>query len=183
MKQKSISAKNSSILRILTKWAESLQQIFDKPDIIIKQRIYPFKTTQNQPINSYRHIKDSLFSKLTSCTKQVKTALSNFQSENTIFQAQFLSELSHEKMNSFVKRFSDTRETASKMNAVLIKFMIKYINILIDFLIMVGKEVLVDFQEKTINLVSFRIGDLMRTRLQCTQLGFLNILKTLYALD
>jgi hypothetical protein len=69
------------------------------------------------------------------------------------------------------------------MNAVLIKYMIKYINILIDKLINAGKSVFVDFEEKTINLVSFRIGDLMRARLQCSEQGFINILKSLYALD
>ena len=87
---------------------------------------------------------------------------------NTHFQSQFISELSSEKPSSFLKRFTDIRATASKMNAVLIKLMVNYVNILIDHLIMAGQNINVDFEEKTVNLVSLNIGDLMRSRIQCS---------------
>ena len=43
LKDKNFSAKNSAILRILTKWAENLENIFDHPEAYTTNRIYPFK--------------------------------------------------------------------------------------------------------------------------------------------
>jgi hypothetical protein len=42
------SAKHSSILRILTKWAGYLEDIFENAEEIIKKKPYPFKNIHNE---------------------------------------------------------------------------------------------------------------------------------------
>ena len=42
------TAKHSSILRILTKWSEYLEEIFDNPEKMVLKRAYPLKTVDNQ---------------------------------------------------------------------------------------------------------------------------------------
>ena len=44
---KQFTAKHSSILRILTKWAGYLENVFKNPENMIKQRLYPFKDIHN----------------------------------------------------------------------------------------------------------------------------------------
>jgi hypothetical protein len=44
---KQFTARHSSILRILTKWAESLEGIFKDPDNFVKGRAYSFKNIHN----------------------------------------------------------------------------------------------------------------------------------------
>jgi len=41
------TAKHSSILRILTKWIEYLEDIFQNAEKLVKQRVYKFKTVTN----------------------------------------------------------------------------------------------------------------------------------------
>lgn len=38
---------SSSILRIMTKWAENLQDIFKKPKLFIQQRLHNYKNVNN----------------------------------------------------------------------------------------------------------------------------------------
>jgi hypothetical protein len=45
---KLFSAKHSSLFRILTKWAESLEAIFKNPEEYIKRRTYSFKNIDNE---------------------------------------------------------------------------------------------------------------------------------------
>ena len=47
METKEFSAKHSSVLRILTKWAEYLEEIFEEPEQYVKKRLYPFVTIHN----------------------------------------------------------------------------------------------------------------------------------------
>ena len=47
METKEFSAKHSSVLRILTKWAEYLEEIFEQPEQYAKKRLYPFVTVNN----------------------------------------------------------------------------------------------------------------------------------------
>ena len=47
---KQFSAKHSSILRILTKWAGNLEDIFKNPEHFVKQKNTYFKNIHNQLI-------------------------------------------------------------------------------------------------------------------------------------
>jgi len=45
---KKFTAKHSSVLRILTKWAEYLEDIFYNAEKHLLMRLYPFKTIHNE---------------------------------------------------------------------------------------------------------------------------------------
>lgn len=59
----------------------------------------------------------------------------------------------------------------------------KYINILIHHLIKAGYNIRDGTEHYNINLIIFRVNDLMRSKLQCTESSFIYILKALYLLD
>ena len=69
--------------------------------------------------------------------------------------------------------------------------MLNYTNILIDSLLKVGKKIKIYGEEdgesrsevQNISLVKFRVGDLLRSKIQSNENGFINILKTMYILD
>ena len=90
-------------------------------------------------------------------------------------------------MVSSVARFTETRVASSKINAVLTSLMLNYTNILIHHLIKAGERILtrtsLSVAYASINLVVFRVSDLMRSKLQCSESSFINILKTMYLLD
>jgi len=48
---KQFSARHSAILRILTKWAECLEEIFENPEKVVTQRLYPFRDIHNNFFN------------------------------------------------------------------------------------------------------------------------------------
>jgi len=50
MTEKQFRAKHSSVLRILTKWAEYLEDIFENAERNIRLRVYPFKDIHNKLI-------------------------------------------------------------------------------------------------------------------------------------
>ena len=56
---KQFSAKHSSILRILTKWAGYLQEIFDDPQDYVERRAYSFKTIDNKLVTLKKTYKSS----------------------------------------------------------------------------------------------------------------------------
>ena len=62
---KNFSAKSSAVLRMLTKWAENLENIFDNPEAYTTNRIYPFKTLNNEIIYPKKELKDILFKQIT----------------------------------------------------------------------------------------------------------------------
>lgn len=75
---------------------------------------------------------------------------------------------------------------ASKMNALLIQFMKEYVSSLINILVDAGKTTLTtEYMDKQyeIDLVVFKIGDLMRSKIHCSETTFIRLLKTLYILD
>ena len=41
---------HSSVLRLLTKWAENLESIFKDPEEYVKRRDYPFRNIHNKPV-------------------------------------------------------------------------------------------------------------------------------------
>ena len=51
MAEQQFRAKHSSVLRILTKWAEYLEDIFVNVEKHILMRLYPFKDVENNLIN------------------------------------------------------------------------------------------------------------------------------------
>jgi hypothetical protein len=61
--------------------------------------------------------------------------------------------------------------------------MLNYLNLLIHHLLQAGKDIDIDNKRQHINLVVFRVSDLMRSKLQCTERGFISLLKTMYLLD
>jgi hypothetical protein len=61
--------------------------------------------------------------------------------------------------------------------------MLKYTNVLIDHLLKAGQGIWTNKYWQSINLVSFRIGDLMRSKLQCNENSFIAVLQTMYMLD
>lgn len=61
--------------------------------------------------------------------------------------------------------------------------MLNYTNLLIHHLLKAGRKILTDRKVQNISLVVFRICDLMRSKLQCSESSFISILKTMYLLD
>jgi len=45
------TAKHSSILRILTKWADYLEDIFTNPEQYVRRRLYSFKNIHDELVN------------------------------------------------------------------------------------------------------------------------------------
>ena len=80
-------------------------------------------------------------------------------------------------------RFTETRTVSSKINAVLTSLMVSYTNILIHHLLNAGRGIVTTGGLQDINLISFRVSDIMRSKLQCTENGFTSLLKTMYLLD
>jgi hypothetical protein len=72
---------------------------------------------------------------------------------------------------------------SSKINAVLTKLMLNYTNMLIHHLLKAGQHILTEKGHQNINLVVFRVSDLMRSKYKCTESHFINVLKTMYLLD
>jgi hypothetical protein len=48
---KQFSARHSSMLRILTKWAEYLEEIFKAPQQYVRRRLYSFRNIHNTLVN------------------------------------------------------------------------------------------------------------------------------------
>jgi hypothetical protein len=72
---------------------------------------------------------------------------------------------------------------ASKMNALLIQFMKEYVSGLIKLLVDAGKVNIEHREQIHINLVVFKIGDLMRSKIHCSEASFIRLLKTLCVID
>lgn len=86
--------------------------------------------------------------------------------------SRFLSEESEDsQIISSITRFTETRKVSSKINAVLTCLMVDYANILIHHLLRAGNDIwttLYGGGNRHINLVSFKVSDLMRSKLQCS---------------
>ncbi len=61
--------------------------------------------------------------------------------------------------------------------------MLNYTNVLIHHLLKAGEQIDTNFRNKSINLVVFRVSDLLRGKLQCNEGSFISLLKTMYLLD
>lgn len=82
-----------------------------------------------------------------------------------------------------MSRYSSTRTVASKINAILTFLMQKYLSLLIHHLLQAGKQIWSSSKLQDLNLVAFRVADLMRSKFQCTEAQFISLLKTMYVLD
>lgn len=94
--------------------------------------------------------------------------------------------LAEEKDTSFVSsvsRFTEIRTVSSKLNAILTSLMLNYTNILIHHLLKAGQKISTDKGEQDINLIVFRVNDLMRSKFQCSESSFIAVLRTMYLLD
>lgn len=89
----------------------------------------------------------------------------------------------YNKGSSSVGRYTETRTVASKINAVLTSLMLKYTSTLIHHLLVAGQKIETNFGEVNINLVVFRVSDLLRAKFQCSENSFISLLKTMYLLD
>lgn len=81
--------------------------------------------------------------------------------------SQFL--IKSEQFQSNVERYAETRDVASKINAVLASLMLKYTNTLIHHLIKAGQHIGTDHLIKNINLVVFRVSDLLEQSYNATK--------------
>lgn len=61
--------------------------------------------------------------------------------------------------------------------------MLKYLNLLIHHLLLAGKQIYTSSRWQDLNLVVFRVADLMRSKYQCSEAEFISLLKTMYILD
>lgn len=86
--------------------------------------------------------------------------------------------------DSSVGRYGEIRTIASKINAVLTSLTLQYTNTLIHHLLRAGKNIKTEsLGDCDINLVVFRVSDLLRSKLQCSESSFISLLKTFYLLD
>ena len=61
--------------------------------------------------------------------------------------------------------------------------MLNYINILIEHLLRAGQQIWTDKFSQNINLIGFRVSDIMRSKLECSESNCISLLKTMYLLD
>jgi hypothetical protein len=99
------------------------------------------------------------------------------------FMGKLLSRQRDESFVSSVSRYSETREVSSKINVVLASLMLNYTNLLIHHLLRAGRQILTDKYYQNINVIVFRVSDLMRSKFQCSESGFIAMLKTMYLLE
>ena len=68
---------------------------------------------------------------------------------------------------------------------MLTNLMLQYLNVLIHHLLQAGKQLQTtsSYDLFDIDLVVFRVSDLMRSKLQCTEASFISLLKTFYLLE
>ena len=71
---------------------------------------------------------------------------------------------------SNVERYAETRDISSKINAILTNLMLKYTSLMIDHLLIAGKDYKTDDdqKQKNLNFVDFRVSDLMRAKYECS---------------
>ena len=58
--------------------------------------------------------------------------------------------------------------------------MLNYTNVLIHHLLKAGEQIDTNYRYQNINLVVFRVSDLLRGKLQCNESSFISLLKTMY---
>jgi hypothetical protein len=108
IENKRFSAKHSSFLRVLTKWAGYLEKIFKNPEQFIKRRTYAFKNLQNQLVNinpSDEEGVNKLVKRLGEEYSEVKRKFGQLLSMSYGSMGKFLSEQSG-SLASSVERYS-----------------------------------------------------------------------------
>ena len=83
------------------------------------------------------------------------------------FIGKFLGNAS-QSLASSVFRYASTRTVSSKIDTVLTSLMLSYTNVLIHHLLKAGQNICTDQNYQNINLIVFKISDLMRSKLQCS---------------
>lgn len=91
IKDKNFSAKNSTVLRILTKWAENLEGIFDNPENTTLNRIYPFKTLTHELVFPTKDLKQKLFHQINDQKEKKEKMKEYLITRNKVFQSTFFS--------------------------------------------------------------------------------------------
>jgi hypothetical protein len=183
---KQFSARHSSMLRILTKWAEYLEEIFKIPEQYVKRRLYPFRNIYNQLVNLGKDEKlgeGKLIRRLSEEYVAVKEKFKKILRTSYGAMANFLGAENSSSFVSSVSRYTETRTVSSKINAVLTSLMLDYTNTLIHHLLKAGQKISTDKGYQNLNLVSFRVSDLLRSKLQCSESSFISLLNTMYLLD
>lgn len=145
-------------------------------------------------------MKKKLYEQLVGKKKEKERIKEHLVTKNKYFQGSFVSQTNKKNIGKFIKRYTETRVMASKMNALVIHFMQQYVSELIRMLVEVGsieihstdtdfrseynsQPKIVKTEKEDINLVVFKIGDLMRSKIHCNEATFIRLLKTLYILD
>lgn len=129
------------------------------------------------------HGKHQLILKLAKEYKEVKQKFKGILKSNFTYIGTYLSK-DEDPFASSVSRYTQTRKVSSKINAILTFLMVSYTSQLIHHLLRAGFQI-EDGKggKQNINLLVFRVSDLMRAKLQCSESSFINLLKTAYLLD
>ena len=61
--------------------------------------------------------------------------------------------------------------------------MLSYTNTLIHHLVKAGKDIATDKKNQNINLITFKVSDLMRSKFCCSESGFINLMNIMYNLN
>ena len=69
---------------------------------------------------------------------------------------------------SNVCRYTETRKVSSKINAVITSLMLSYTNMLIHHLLKAGQQIKTDRGFQDLNLITFKVYDLVRSKYQCS---------------
>lgn len=91
--------------------------------------------------------------------------------------------LSQGSVSSSILRYASTRETSSKIKSVLTSLMLTYTNILIHHLLRAGHQIWTDKFYQNLNLINFKVSDLMRSKIECTESSCISLFRTLYLLN
>jgi hypothetical protein len=84
------------------------------------------------------------------------------------FIGKLLGQSEKESFVSSVSRYSETRTVSSKINAVLTSLMLNYTNLLVHHLLRAGQHIHTESGYQNINLIVFRVSDLMRSKFHCS---------------
>ena len=90
LKDRNFNAKHSSVLRVITKWAENLDAVFENAEKFVLNRNYPFITLAGRSVYPTTELKKRIFNQIVAVKEKKNKIHNELIAKNKIFQAEFL---------------------------------------------------------------------------------------------
>jgi hypothetical protein len=90
LKDRNFTAKHSSVLRVITKWAENLEAVFENAEKFVLNRNYPFTTLAGRSVYPTTERKNQIFNQIVALKEKKNKIHDELIAKNKMFQAEFL---------------------------------------------------------------------------------------------